>query len=163
MAESLKGRGTAMTNILDIAEYILQKEGTMTAMKLQKLAYYSQAWSLVWDEAPLFKEKIQAWANGPVSHELYQYHKGHFQISSLGNDPDTKVPYGNPKNLDVTQVETVDATIKHYSKFSAHQLSELTHKEDPWRLTRERAGLSDGERGTAVITEEVMFEYYDSL
>ena len=24
----------------------------MSAMKLQKLLYYSQAWSLVWDDAP---------------------------------------------------------------------------------------------------------------
>ena len=38
--------------VFDVAAYILQKTGSMTTMKLQKLVYYSQAWSLVWDEKP---------------------------------------------------------------------------------------------------------------
>src|SRR5680860_1872649 len=59
-------RGT-MASVLDVAEYILKETGSMTTMKLQKLVYYSQAWSLVWDEKPLFGEPIEAWANdGPV-------------------------------------------------------------------------------------------------
>lgn len=43
-----------MANVLDVAAYVLAKRGPMTAMKLQKLVYYSQAWHLVWDEEPLF-------------------------------------------------------------------------------------------------------------
>jgi hypothetical protein len=31
----------------DVAAFILQHQGEMTAMKLQKLVYYSQVWSLV--------------------------------------------------------------------------------------------------------------------
>ena len=53
-------------SVLDVAAYILKKLGSMTTMKLQKLVYYSQAWSLVWDEQSLFIESIEAWANGPV-------------------------------------------------------------------------------------------------
>jgi hypothetical protein len=52
--------------VFDVAAYILEKKGEMSAWRLQKLVYYSQAWSLVWDERPLFDEPIQAWANGPV-------------------------------------------------------------------------------------------------
>ena len=51
--------------IQDVAEYILKLHGPMTVMKLQKLCYYAQAWSLVWDDRPLFKERLEAWANGP--------------------------------------------------------------------------------------------------
>lgn len=47
-----------MANVSDVAAYILQKHGRMTTMKLQKLVYYSQAWSLVWDEKPLFQERM---------------------------------------------------------------------------------------------------------
>ena len=36
--------------VFDVANYILNKQGSMSAMKLQKLVYYSQAWSLVWDD-----------------------------------------------------------------------------------------------------------------
>ena len=55
-----------MMTVLDVAAYILERQGSMTTMKLQKLVYYCQAWSLVWDERPLFDESIEAWANGPV-------------------------------------------------------------------------------------------------
>ena len=48
-----------MTTALDVAAYILEKRGQMTAMKLQKLVYYAQAWSMVWDEEPLFADRIE--------------------------------------------------------------------------------------------------------
>ena len=54
----------------------------MSAMKLQKLIYYSQAWSLVWDDEPLFPERIEAWINGPVVPELYERHKGEFKVTA---------------------------------------------------------------------------------
>ena len=75
-----------MPTVFDTAEYILKKCGPMSATKLQKLCYYCQAWSLVWDEEPLFHENIEAWINGPVIPVLYQKHKGIFKIfpSSLG-------------------------------------------------------------------------------
>ena len=44
----------------------------MTAMKLQKLVSYAQACSLVWDDKPLFAERIEAWANGPVAPALHE-------------------------------------------------------------------------------------------
>ena len=52
-----------MSNIraVDVAAYILQEQGPTPALKLQKLVYYSQAWSLVWDDKPLFEEEIEAW------------------------------------------------------------------------------------------------------
>lgn len=65
-----------MASVLDVAAYILERRGSMTAMKLQKLVYYSKAWHLVWDEESLFNEPIQAWANGPVVYDLYLEHKG---------------------------------------------------------------------------------------
>ena len=70
-------------SIFDVANYILNKKGSMTAMKLQKLAYYAQAWSIVWDEEELYKEGIQAWANGPVVKELYKAHRGEFCLMLL--------------------------------------------------------------------------------
>ena len=44
---------------IDVAAYILRKQGAMPAMKLQKLAYYSQAWSLVWDDESLFAAALR--------------------------------------------------------------------------------------------------------
>ena len=61
-----------MVSAHDVAAYILEEHGPLSAMKLQKLVYYSQAWSLVWDDRQLFREAVEAWANGPVVRELYE-------------------------------------------------------------------------------------------
>ena len=60
--------------VFDVAAYIIKQIGVVPATKLHKLVYYSQAWSLVWDELPLFREPIEAWANGPVVRSLYARH-----------------------------------------------------------------------------------------
>lgn len=142
-----------MATIFDVAAYILEKRGGMTAMKLQKLCYYSQAWSLVWDERPLFSEEIQAWANGPVSPDLYREHRGQIHIA--------KVPKGDHAVLIADERETVDAVLGCYGDMSAHELSELTHREHPWK--KARGDLKPGERGNQVISHDSMFMYYDSL
>lgn len=43
-----------MATVFDVAQYILEKTGKISTMKLQKLCYYSQAWALAWTEDPLF-------------------------------------------------------------------------------------------------------------
>jgi uncharacterized phage-associated protein len=137
----------------DVASYILQKQGEITAMKLQKLAYYSQAWSLVWDEEPLFRDRIEAWANGPVLPSLYKLHKGLFKIKSW--------PKGDPSKLTRKQRETVDAVLKFYGDRSSQWLSDLTHRERPWLEARQ--GLLPGDAGTREISHASMAEYYGSL
>jgi uncharacterized phage-associated protein len=137
----------------DVAKYISQKCGTMTAMKLQKLLYYCQAWSLVWDETPLFSEKIEAWANGPVVAALYPYHRGHFEVESWTR--------GDTQKLSPEQINTVDSVLKYYGDQTAQWLSELSHQEAPWKDARE--GIAAGERGDKEITHAAMAEYYGSL
>jgi uncharacterized phage-associated protein len=66
-----------MARAHDVAAYIILKLRSVDAMKLQKLLYYSQAWSLVWDDRPLFSSKIEAWANGPVVREVFKAYQGH--------------------------------------------------------------------------------------
>jgi len=142
-----------MASVHDVAAYILEKKGAMTAMKLQKLVYYSQAWGLVWDEKPLFEERIQAWANGPVSPALYYFHRGRFQVGDW--------PNGEAGKLNQEQIDTVDAVLEFYGDKPSNWLSELTHSEPPWLEARE--GLQPGERGEREISHASMAEYYGSL
>ena len=145
-------------SVLDVAAYIVckqTKEHPLTAWKLQKLVYYSQAWSLVWDEAPLFNEQIEAWANGPVCPDLYKAHRGKFTVGSLAS--------GDPKKLTRDQQDTINAVIMGYGDKSSQWLSDLTHMEAPWRDARAAAGLADGVRGNAVISLGAMADYYGSL
>lgn len=53
-----------MHSIVDVAGCILERYGAMPTMKLQKLAFYSQARALVVNGAPLFGEDFEAWENG---------------------------------------------------------------------------------------------------
>ncbi len=140
--------------VFDIAEYILRLRGEMTTMKLQKLVYYSQCWSLVWFERPLFNSRIEAWANGPVCPELFDAHRGTFSVGpgSFKGDPDA---------LDEDARRTVDAVVKFYGKKSPEWLSALTHNEDPWKNARK--GLPPGDRGNRQITKRAMAKYYGSL
>lgn len=144
-----------MANVFDVAKYILDKQGSMTAMKLQKLVYYSQAWSLVWDEEPLFDEAIQAWASGPVVRKLYSMHKGIFTVTP------SSLQKGNPDNLTPTQKETIDAVLDFYTEKSAQWLSDLTHIEEPWRAARR--GSQEGETCDNEITLASMCEYYSEI
>lgn len=144
-----------MPTVFDAAAYLLAKCGKMTTMKLQKLVYYSQAWSLVWDESKLFNEPIEAWANGPVCPDLYQAHQGMFDISP------GDLEQGDPAALNQNQANTVDAVIDYYGPRSSHWLSQLTHEERPWKEARN--GLKAGERGTAEIQVAAMAYYYGSL
>ncbi|CAN5521536.1 DUF4065 domain-containing protein [soil metagenome] len=144
-----------MANVHDVAAYILQRQGQMTAMKLQKLVYYSQAWHLVWEDRPLFDEKIEAWANGPVSPALYSLHRGRFAIQGGDLGP---VPEGA---LDQAETTTINSVLDFYGQQSAMYLSDLTHREAPW--AEARADLPPGRRSSAEITPAAMAEYYGSL
>ncbi len=144
-----------MANVYDVAQYILEKQGLMTAMKLQKLVYYSQAWSLVWDEKPLFDEEIQAWANGPVTPALYNEHRGMYNISAI--------PKGKSANLNADEIETINVVLNAYGDKSSQWLSDRTHSETPWLEARDKAGSEDGDKCKEPITHAMMMEYYSSL
>ena len=145
--------GQMTHSVHDVAAYILEQAGSMTAMKLQKLCYYAHAWHLVWEEEPLFSERIEAWANGPVCRDLYDLHRGQFTVSKWSK--------GDSSRLGTKETSSIDPIIKYYGKKSAHELSELTHREDPWKNARKN--LPAGSRSNAIITDAAMHEYYDGL
>jgi uncharacterized phage-associated protein len=142
-----------MATVYDVAQYILKMLGPIPAVKLERLAYYSQAWSLVWDEKPLFESRIEAWANGPVVRDLYEFHKGQFTVSKLCR--------GDADALTATERETVDNVLKFYGDKPSQWLSDLTHLEGPWREARN--GLPPGEYGDKEISHAALAEYYGSL
>lgn len=141
----------------DVAAYIIDKQVEKTdsgipAMKLQKLVYYAQAWSLVWDEKPLFSDRIEAWANGPAVPSLYETLYGQFMIVGVK---------GNPNVFTDVERETIDSVLKYYGDKSSQWLTDLVRNEEPW--IEARKGLMIGERGNHEISLAAMAEYYGSL
>ncbi len=143
-----------MPTVFDVAKYILETCGRMSTMKLQKLCYYSQSWSLVWDDCELFPEEFQAWANGPVCKELYNATKGVFSVTA-NNEP------GNSNNLSDNQKDTINKVLEYYAPHNAQWLSQLTHMEDPWQEARK--GIPAGQVSDSIISKESMALYYGNL
>lgn len=142
-------------SVFDVAKYILEKMGEMTTWKLQKLVYYSQVWSLVWDEQPLFDDDFEAWANGPVVRKLFNRHKGRLNVTeALFAD-------ARSENLSPAAQETVDAVIRDYGSYTGRELSQIAHSERPWKEARQ--GLPAGAASENIIDRDVMMDFYAGL
>ena len=152
------------TNVFDTATYIKEQYaqmpaeyGVLTATKLQKLVYYAQAWSLVWNEEPLFQDEIEAWVYGPVVRKLFNVSKGHYRSQDINRELMT----GN--HLDGNQKETIDIIVRDYGNLTPEILVGMTHRERPWQKARESQNLGPGENGNAIISAEDMKKYYSSI
>lgn len=142
-----------MANIFDTAKYIMKKTGKTGPMKLQRLCYYAQAWSLVWDKKPLFFEDFEAWQSGPVCRELFDLTEDLFLVS----EDDIR---GNTENLSDVQKESINAVLEHYGDKSAMWISSLSRLEEPWNIAIKNVS---GEVSLDIISKESMLSYYGSL
>lgn len=143
-----------MANVFDVTKYILNKTGALSSWKLQKLCYYSQAWTFTWTDKLLFEERFEAWKNGPVCPDLFYKHQGKFTVKpeDINGDPDA---------LTDDEKESVDIVIRDYGYMQPYELRELTHKEAPWKNAR--GNLPEEASCNNVITPESMGLYYGSL
>ena len=66
--------------LIAVAEYILEREGAISTMKLQKLLYFAQGWSLAITNEPLFEDDFEAWSSGPVLPALVALHRGEYTV-----------------------------------------------------------------------------------
>lgn len=144
-----------MATVYDVAKYILQKKGTLSTWKLQKLCYYSQAWEIAWTDKPIFNEEFEAWANGPVCPELFHLHQGKFFVN------EDEIIYGNINNLTEEQKNDIDIVLRDYGDMEPYDLRELSHGESPWKDAR--GNLPEGAKCNAIITKDSMGIYYGGL
>ncbi|NJL82047.1 MAG: SocA family protein [Chloroflexaceae bacterium] len=149
-----------MKSVFKIIPYLLSKakEGTpggVTPLKLQKLLYYAQAWSLVFRNKPLFFEEIQAWVHGPAIPEVYREFKVYRcnTIHAPGSEPNCQTT--------ADEQEIVNLVWEAYGRMSAKYLENLTHSEYPW--TKARAGLSSNQLSNRSISLQDMKNYYKSF
>lgn len=143
-----------MAKVIDVAKLLCERLGQIDAYKLQKLTYYSQAWNLVINHAPLFDSRIEAWAAGPVCPELYRFHRGSYYVNA-----DT-FPNGDPDAVNYKELQAIEFVIKNYGDLNGIQLSFLSHTEDPWISARLRANAEDGTGCSEEITKDEMLKFY---
>lgn len=139
-----------MADVDDIAAAVLAVSAPMTAKKLEKLVYYSQAWHLAWHQRPLFPETIEAWVQGPVVRHLYDQHRHVYQVREWTS--------GNRSRLSDEEMRTVQWVVGRYGSFTAETLSRMTHKDSPWRVAR--GALPDTARSHEPISHDSMASFY---
>lgn len=119
---------------------------SLTNMQLQKLSYIAHGWGLALFDRPLIEDVPQAWRYGPVYPELYQALRryGPDNVSELIRERDNDVRAfvtGTPEErgeilhapLTREEQDVLEATWHNYRKYSAFQLSEMTHRPNtPW-------------------------------
>jgi uncharacterized phage-associated protein len=151
-----------MAKAYDVAKYFIRLAGAedepdpLSHLRVQKLLYYAQGWSLALRKKPLFHDKIEAWPHGPVVPNVYNH------FSKYKSDVIPADKFNSSKiNLTKDERELVQAVWNEYKKFSAIKLREMTHKEPPWKETRK--GREAGERSTKEITQTDLKKYFLTL
>ena len=140
---------------VDVAAYILQETGPIESMKLQKLVYYAQAWSLAWCGSPLFLDRIEAWKHGPVVRTVWAAHERGRGSSPLGCHD---LHGGYADRVSQEQRRCISIVLGMYSSMTSPALRAKTHEEDPWIIAR--GSLREEEPSNEEILREVIRNYY---
>ena len=146
-----------MCKASDVANFFIklslgEEEDLITNLKLNKLLYFAQGWSLVRLGRPLFHNEIQAWRCGPVVASIYHDYK------NCGSSPITFVDetYTN-RVFSGEQYALLLDVYAEYGRFTARTLTTMTHEHDtPWSRY-----YVEGEDN--VIPKEVLRDYFITL
>ncbi|MGI3136091.1 MAG: Panacea domain-containing protein [Candidatus Phytoplasma vitis] len=146
-------------NILfTMANYIIEKDPTITNLKLQKLLYYIHAHYLVNNKKDINTElfpdcSIHAWIYGPVFPNLY------FKLSRYGDKPVKLIKENEFTSVKLTkeQIDSIEYILNKYGKMKPFTLSNKTHLEDPW-INNFKDDFCDSSDN--VISEKDIIEYY---
>ena len=142
-----------MYSIFEVANWFLEKE-PMTHKKLQKLCYYTQAWSYALKNKPFMDSEFQAWIHGPVSPELYGKYKDS-SFEDLYPDSDIKTDFKNDCR------EFLENIWETYGDSTGNSLEVLTHKELPW--IKARTGYGTYDNCEEIISKDDMRVFYRSI
>jgi uncharacterized phage-associated protein len=151
---------TNLPTALNVADYLLLKGKTegvqISNKKLQKLLYYTQAWSAALNDEKVFQDRIEAWIHGPAIKEVY------LAFQQYGAQPITKeINEDMIKNVSSDARKLIDKVWEVYSTFDANYLEHLTHSETPWQDARK--DLEPHTSSANEITFESMRTYYKTL
>lgn len=145
-----------------LSEYILQKGGPMSHLKLQKLLYYIEGFHLAYFDHSLIEDNFEAWLHGPVSRKVYDSLKGYSVLYTAveykkeeGKDEPSAVL---PKLVTEDQLEAINDVIEEYGELTASQLENLTHSEAPW--IEARRGYNYGNKCHELILKTTMQKAY---
>ena len=136
---------------IDIAKYFIN-ELHPEPLKLQKLLYFAQGFSYAFYDKELFNDDFEAWVHGPVIPSIYHEYKS-YEYNPID------LNY-NLKEFSDDVIDLLEYVKKNYAKYDAKYLEEITHKEEPWLLSR--TGLDPDERSDKTIPKSNIAAYFTS-
>jgi uncharacterized phage-associated protein len=147
------GMATASEVSRYIIRYFQEAGDPVTNLKLQKLLYYVQGWSLAIRDQPAFNEPMQAWVHGPVQPAIYGTYKQYRwnPIVEVISDP---VIDGDLKDV-------INQVLQAYGTDSGYELEIRTHQEIPW--IQARGDIPSDEESTNTIEQDVMKTFFIGL
>lgn len=127
----------------------------ISPLKLQKLLSYIYSYLLAF-EYKIFDENPQAWVHGPVFKSVYdEYSKYGYNSIEIPKEDFSLHEEGLEK--------FILKVAESYGAFTAKELENQTHKEDPWIFARERAKVDSNEPCNEIILDEDIKEYFKKL
>lgn len=144
-----------MAKVLDVANFFIDIANTaeddcITNLRVNKLLYFAQAWSLVRLGKPLFEEDFQAWKFGPVVPSIYQEFKDYGKNNIDSVKGDYSIDSFTEDELDLLM-----DVLREYGQYSSPALVDITHGVGtPWaKVFKDRANN--------VISKESMEDYFE--
>lgn len=125
----------------------------LTPLKLQKLMFYADAWSMALYDQELTQERFQAWVHGPVA--LSQYHR--FKENKWRPILDEIDRPNFTGALSQHLCEIVDI----FGAETGPALEAMTHQERPW--IEARGGIPDDMPCNAYIDKNTTKSFYAAL
>lgn len=122
-----------MPHVLSVAKELVKlslsgdETDPLTNLRLQKLLYYAQAWSLVIRESELFSDELEARRHGPVVPAAY-----HALSDDPAANPIRDEALASAPDLRDEEAEFARRLWEAYSPYSALQLSKMVREEAPW-------------------------------
>lgn len=138
----------AVANELVRLSYAGEEPDPLTNLRLQKLLYFAQGWSIHLRNSALFDDPLQAWEHGPVAPSVYHACKG------AGKQVFAPEVFAGAEPLTADESAFLRAFWDEYRKYGVWQLVDLSHAEAPWKNAR--GGLPPDARCEAEISADDM-------
>lgn len=141
----------------EVADYLVQlaaRDGVeLDQLKLQKILYFIQGWSLSSYGKPAFTGEIEAWRHGPVVRSVYD------KFRKYGRQPIT--PDDPPEiNLPESVRAYYESVWNLYKNYTGPQLADMTHKHDAWK---QHVSFLGGFWGNSLIPAADLRQQFDAL
>lgn len=160
--------GKNVKSVSDVARYIINKcndyDISISNLKLQKLLYFAQGFSLALLNEPLFEEDIEPWDFGPVVPKVYKEYKMYgandipkiVSYCDLDFNSDTfldNIDFDENIFSDVQKV-IMDTVVDQFGRYTANKLVTITHNQSPWMNSYHKK---------SIISKSEISEYFKGM